>query len=92
MEEGAFVFPSYRLKVHGKGHFNLGFILTLKTFLFTIQVIIYIYIHGNVTMKLCISYLVQTKMSFSKMENRNVKQVLSGRLVPVGRGEYKERG
>jgi hypothetical protein len=28
---------------------------------------------------------------FSKAENRKVKQVLSGGLVPMGGGEYKER-
>jgi hypothetical protein len=37
-------------------------------------------------MKLLYSYLTQTKCLFPKMENRKVKQVLSGELAPVGRG------
>jgi hypothetical protein len=30
-------------------------------------------------------------MFFLKMKDRKVKQVLSGGLLPVGRGGYKER-
>jgi hypothetical protein len=39
------------------------------------------------------SYFKQTKMSFflSRKENRETKQVLSGGMVPVGGGGFKER-
>jgi hypothetical protein len=51
----------------------------------TIQVIIHTYMEmsqGNSLYR----YLKQTKIFFSKAENRKAKQVLSGDLVPAGGG------
>jgi hypothetical protein len=48
------------------------------------------HIHRNVTANLPLIALLN-KLFFSKTENRKVKQVLSGELVPVGGGGHKER-
>jgi hypothetical protein len=39
----------------------------------------------------CEAILTNKNVFFSKTENRKAKQVLSGGLVPVGRGGDKER-
>jgi hypothetical protein len=39
----------------------------------------------------CIAILSKQKFLFSKTENMKIKQVLSGGVVPVGGGRYKER-
>jgi hypothetical protein len=47
--------------------------------------------HGKVTAKPCIAILFKQKCLFSKMENRQVKQVLCRGLGTSGRGGHKER-
>jgi hypothetical protein len=39
----------------------------------------------------CVATLNKQKCLFSKLEDRKVKQVLSGGVVPVGGGGHKER-
>jgi poly-D-alanine transfer protein DltD len=50
------------------------------------------YINGNAQGNSLYSYLKQTKMPFSKMKNRKVKQVLSGDWYQWEVRGYKERG